>query len=445
MHMPSSRVAGALALALAVVVTARGQEIPEPTTNNPFSRVGVGELAPHAYAAQVGMGGIGVGFNDSHIASPTNPAALGALRFTSFQVGVGLDRSRLEADGVENTNLDGNLDYLSLAFPLQNSLQRVLDGIDSKWRNGMLFSLAPYSDIGYNVETFSDVEGLGEVATSTLGSGGYYRLQWGNGFAYGNRVRGGVNLSYLFGRANAQQAVEPRGGDLAGTELTRTDALRARGLEVQFGLQYDVALGQNAAGRSRKLTLGGTYALGAELNGEASRFSTNTYFLGAGGIDTVTFATELDQTVALPDRAALGVYYSDAGRIGVGVDVTRTAWSSFRNTLAPEDRLDDALGVAVGGEFVPDPKAFGQYWQLVRYRAGAYVNADPRPDVDAEAGFSLGLGMPVVRPREEVSYVNLAVNAGRYGDAEGVRQRYVRLTVGFTLTDNTWFYKRRFN
>ena len=445
MHTLSSRLAGALALVAAGAVAARGQEIPEPTTNNPSSRLGVGELAPHAYAAQVGMGGIGIGFNDGHIASPTNPAALGALRFTSFQVGLGLDRSRLEADGVENTNLDGNLDYLSLAFPLQNSLQRVLDGVDSKWRNGMLLSLAPYSDIGYNVETSRDVEGLGQVETNALGSGGYYRLQWGNGFAYDDRLRGGVNLSYIFGRANAQREVEPAGSDLAGTELTQTDALRARGLEAQFGIQYDVALGRNAAGRSRKLTLGAAHTLGAELNGEASRFSTNAYFLGAGGVDTVTFATEFDQSVSLPSRSAVGAYYSDAGQIGVGVDVTRTAWSSFRNTLAPRQRLDDALGVAIGGEFVPDPKAFGQYWQLVRYRAGAYLNADPRPGVDAETGVSFGLGLPVVRPREEVSYVNLAVNAGRYGDAEGISQRYVRLTVGFTLTDNSWFYKRRFN
>ena len=182
----------------------------------------------------------------------------------------------------------------------------------------MLLALAPYSDIGYNIELSSELDGLGQVQSLDRGSGGYYRLQWGNGFAYDNRLRGGINLSYIFGRTNSQQGVQP--SDIDAAALIQTDALRARGLEVQLGAQYDFSLGQTEAGRSRKLTVGASYTIGAELNGEASRFATATSFLRL--VDTVTFETDLDQSVTLPDRLGVGAYYSNAGRFGVGLDVT---------------------------------------------------------------------------------------------------------------------------
>lgn len=445
MPLNSSRSLGSLLIASTLATATWAQEVPEPSTNNPFSRLGVGELAPHAYAAQVAMGGIGQAFTDAHIASPTNPASLGALRYTSFQVGLGLDRSRLESGGIQNTNVDGNLDYLSLAFPLQNSLQRVLDGKQSKWRNGMLLALAPYSNVGYDIELVSEVEGLGSVQNRFQGSGGYYRLQWGNGVAYDSKFRAGVNLSYIFGRTNTLQAALPQDVDVSARVLSDNDAFRGRGVELQAGAQYDIALPQSARGLARAVTVGATYRLGTRIEGEASRLATLYPRFNPLATDTVSFATEVDQSVELPATLGFGAYYRTEGRFGFGFDVTRTSWSQYRNTIRPNERLDDVTSVSVGAEFIPDAKAFGQYWQLVRYRAGAYLRGDPRAGIDDEQGVSFGVGLPVIRPREEVSYVNLAVNTGRFGDAEGISQRYIRLTVGFTLTDNSWFYKRRFN
>ena len=419
------------------------QEIPDPTTNNPFSRTGVGESAPRAFAAQLGMGGVGYGFTDPHIASPTNPAARGALRFTSFQVGLGLDRSVLTSGELENVNLDGNLDYLSLSFPLQNSLQRVLDGKQSKWRNGMQLGIAPFSSIGYDIELVSERPALGSVVNELQGSGGYYRLQWGNGVEYDGKWRGGVNLSFVFGRTNALQRITPS-ADLSGASvLTDTESFRGRGPEAQFGVQRDLKLSPSEAGVQRVLTIGVTYTVGTTLNGEGSRFVTteNDFFV----IDTVTFRSDLNRSVELPSRIGLGAFYRQSSGLRIGVDVERIAWSDYRNSVRPDERLSDATRIAVGGEWIPDVQAFGRYWQRVRYRVGGYLTGDARPGVDAERGVTFGVGLPVVRPREEVSYVNLAVNAGRFGDEAGISQQYIRLTVGFTLTDNSWFYKRRFN
>lgn len=83
----------------------------------------------------------------------------------------------------------------------------------------------------------------------------------------------------------------------------------------------------------------------------------------------------------------------------------------------------------------------------MRYRIGSYYRQDPRivngSNVN-DIGVTLGLGLPVLLPRQQTSFVNIAVEAGILGDGTPVREQYARLTVGFTMNDNTWFYKRRF-
>ena len=60
-------------------------------------------------------------------------------------------------------------------------------------------------------------------------------------------------------------------------------------------------------------------------------------------------------------------------------------------------------------------------------------------------GLTLGMGFHIVRPREQSSHVNFAVEVGRYGHPDAINETYVKMAIGFTLNDNTWFYKRKFN
>jgi len=44
-----------------------------------------------------------------------------------------------------------------------------------------------------------------------------------------------------------------------------------------------------------------------------------------------------------------------------------------------------------------------------------------------------------------VSWVNVALELGRTAPPEGLKETWMRLTFGFTLNDNSWFFKRKFN
>ena len=60
-------------------------------------------------------------------------------------------------------------------------------------------------------------------------------------------------------------------------------------------------------------------------------------------------------------------------------------------------------------------------------------------------GFTLGLGMPVVAPRQTTSYIHLGIELGRFGTSDVLQENYARINLGFTLNDNSWFFKRKFN
>ena len=449
-HAAAAPLGRLVALVLAFVAFgASAQEVPAPRFNNPYTRFGVGELTPQAYSTQLGMGGIGAAYHDPHIASPTNAAALGALRYTSFQVALSVDRSVLANETTENTTVGGNLRYLSLAFPLQNTVQRVLDGKESKWRNGMLLAIAPFSEVGYDVELIDSRAGLGEIANSFRGSGGYYRLQLGHGLEYDGRLRLGLSANYLFGRTNQQQVIGVREDEstfLGANEISDTDALRARGFELQSGLQYDFVLARREDVVRKSLTVGLRGTLGANLDGERTRLVTSRRGVATNVVDTVGFVDGVAARVELPNALGLGVFYRHTNHLSAGVDVSRVAWEGARLGGVDEGAgLRSVTRYSAGLEWTPDYQAFGKFWPRVAYRVGGYANQDPRRNVTPEYGLTFGIGIPVVRPREEVSYVNLSLNAGRFGTEGDISQRYLRLVAGFTLTDNSWFYKRRFN
>jgi hypothetical protein len=83
----------------------------------------------------------------------------------------------------------------------------------------------------------------------------------------------------------------------------------------------------------------------------------------------------------------------------------------------------------------------------VRYRAGAFLREDPRY-IEGKSfeniGITLGLGFPITLPRQQTSFVNVAFELSRNGAGTSIEEQYAKVTLGFTLNDNTWFFKRRF-
>lgn len=450
------------AFILATAFTAFAQ----PKENSPYSRLGLGDLTDQFFVAQGGMGGLGAAFYDGYHMNIANPASLSRLREASFELGLFSQYNSLSDASGQNERLNtwnGNLRYLSLGFPLKNPINEVLDQKKKKVRWGMNFTLLPYSNVNYNIESQTD-QTFGDTLTSVdflyQGSGGTYKVMWGNAVNYKN-LSVGVNLGYFFGKIENDKIVSFPDFQFSFDNVF-TDDYIVGGFTWNLGVQYDWVLDQHKdTGEPVEfLTFGISGNSRNKYNLTRERF-WRTINSGTGNQDTVfsvTGSETIENTGYLPGELAIGIMYnkkdkaSREDKLRLGVDFKLQAWSEYINDLvAASDpgRADvNVWRLGIGGEYVPNARSYNKYLKKVRYRFGAFYSKDPRSVNDdhlLKYGATVGFGLPVILPQGKKSFVNLAFEVGQIGLAEALQTTYFKINLGFTLNDNTWFFKRKFN
>ena len=182
------------------------QVVAQTNGNSPYSRFGIGDPVDNNFMHTRMMGSIGTSYIDGYHINIVNPASYASLRATAFDIGLDAKRSTLSNEDNENTAWSGNLQYLSLAFPLGNPLNEILDQKKRKFKLGMAFTLMPNSTVGYNVTSLDSIAGIGNFERVYAGEGGSYKFLWGNAINYKD-FSFGMNLGYLFGKIRYEQNV----------------------------------------------------------------------------------------------------------------------------------------------------------------------------------------------------------------------------------------------
>jgi hypothetical protein len=431
------------------VLPAQNIEI-EPKTNSPYSRFGLGDFVEQYYAAAAGMAGLSAAFNDPYHLNILNPASLTQLQATAFEVGINARYANLNS-GDESTGVwTGNLTYLALGFPLINPINEVLDRKRSDIKLGMAFSLQPYSNVGYDIETSNEMPEIGQVSNFLKGSGGTYRVNWSNGFSF-KSVAVGLNLGYHFGKLTNSRRVEF--DSLSNAYISEfLDEVSMRGLVWSAGLQYTYKFKElnkkgelEATGKQLVVGLYGNSETGFNTN--RTRFVERYNFV-FNNQDTIISQEEVEEQGTLPSAFTLGVEYHSTNKLRLGAEVGLQNWSQYVNEAQPDTGLEDAWAFRLGGEYIPNYLSYNNYLERIRYRLGVLYQQDPRTfsgEQLVQYGITFGMGFPIILPRQRTSFVNFSVEAGRFGIAESLTEDYIRMTLGFTLNDNTWFFKRKFN
>ncbi|MBL7828843.1 MAG: hypothetical protein JNJ57_19570, partial [Saprospiraceae bacterium] len=122
------------------------------------------------------------------------------------------------------------------------------------------------------------------------------------------------------------------------------------------------------------------------------------------------------------------------------------SWSGYQNEVRPET-FRNTISISGGIEYTPDYISYNRFGKRIRYRVGGYYRQDPRTVNNSnfdDIGLTLGMGLPLILPRQQTSFINAALEIGKIGTDSPIEETYFKFTLGFTLNDNTWFYKRRF-
>ena len=445
----SRTIAFVLFLCCALGATAQlSNDIITPKNNSPYSRFGLGDIFDLPFASAAGMAGLSAANQESFHINLLNPASLAYLQATAFEVGIYARYANLSEGNSSAGIWSGNLNYLALAFPIKNPINRVLDRDQTPFGWGMNLALVPYSLVGYDIETEGTPVQAGTVTNSLKGNGGTYRLMWGNGVRYGGFAFG-ANLGYQFGKiTNSRRVVFD---SLRAAYLSEfLDEFSVSGFYWSFGAQYTYEFieqkKEEDANTKRRMTIGiyGNPASSFETNSSTLNYRTNFDY---GEIDTILSVSDIIQSGTMPVEWGAGVMYEKQNRYKFGFEYTAANWSNYVNEAKPE-ALVNSYRIAIGGQITPDYISYNNYFKRVRYRFGAFYSTDPRT-IDGsqlrEFGITFGAGFPIILPRQQTSFINLAFELGQFGLEEALQETYFKMTLGFTLNDNTWFFKRKFN
>lgn len=423
----------------------------QPKQNSPYSQYGIGDPIPQYFANQAGWGGMTAAFHDPYHLNMVNPASYASLRTTTLDVGLFAKNSNFKSSNASLNAWSGNLAYLALGFTLKSPINEVLDRKQSPWQFGMGFTLAPYTQVGYNIQTRDTLPQLGEVTNSFEGNGGSYRLTWSNAARYKNTAFG-INLGWQFGESSYETRADFQDSLPTYSDVFR-DEVGIKGLVWNLGMQHDFVLKHAENDKSiptRWITLGFTAESTHQLNATTDilRLRGRPSAGGYTSYDTLVYEVNADRNVTLPASFTLGAEYVNANKFKAGVQVGMDGWSKYKNEARPLDKpFRNTISVSGGVEYTPDFSSYNRYAKRIHYRLGGYYRQDPRSvngkDLN-DVGLSFGFGFPIVLPRQQTSFLNTAFELGKFGGGSPIEETYFRITVGFTLNDNSWFYKRRF-
>lgn len=415
----------------------------QPKDNSPYSRIGLGENIYNSLSSS-GFAGLSAAYNDALHINLQNPAAYAWLSTATFEAGLYAEHATLKLGDESSENWSGNLSHLALAFPIHNSLNDVLTKKKRKLHWGMSFALVPNSTVGYDIETTAISTEADTTINTYKGSGGTNKFLWGNAVRYKN-FSAGANVGFMFGQLESTRELAFVDLPISYSDIFK-DNISVRGFIWSLGAQQQIMLEPKKPDEA--FYTGKSLIIGAYGNA-ATNFDTRSNFLRMrynptiGHRDTLAYEEDQEGTGKLPAEGTIGVMYQNPGKLRLGAEFNAGKWSNYENEAKPET-LFDSRRVAVGAEYIPDISSYNNYLKRIRYRAGFYHRTDPRLDDLKQYALTVGFGLPVILPRQQTSFVNLAFEFGKYDTANAIKENFVKMSLGFTLNDSSWFFKRKF-
>jgi tetrahydromethanopterin S-methyltransferase subunit F len=426
-----------------------------PKDNSPLTFIGLGETIEQNLSGSNGMAGLSATYRDAYHLNILNPASLSSLRSATYELGLFARKSKLDAGTTSNSAKSINLQYLALGFSLKNQINELLDKREkSDWNYGMQLSVTPFTQVGYDVTNTTYNPAIGIVSSAHKGRGGAYRFQWGTGVGY-KGFSAGATLGYMFGSiTNTYRSVLTSSSNAFQSNFLSTYDLR--GIVYNGGLQYDYAFMKK--GEKGKMVESGKHIIFGVFGNPSTSFRNytttnitrvNTSNTTNGGYAIDTFVNEVGKKNlgTMPGSFSAGIMYEESDKLRVGVNYTSTKWSNYTNAARQSEKLGNASKLALGVEYTPNANSFTSFWNRVRYQAGYFTGKDARifkNEQIVHSGFTVGMGMPLKLPRNQISFMQVTLEKGKFKHSY-LTTDYYQLNLGFTLNDNGWFYKRRFD
>jgi hypothetical protein len=427
-------------------------------SNSPYSRYGLGDIAPTGNVTSRGMGGISAGYADILSINFNNPAS-----YSQFQTFIE-ERSKKISQGRVVLDVGTNFESRSLIEPnnpnrftsndLLFSYVQVGMPIRKNW--GLSFGIRPLTRIGYLINADSSIKDIfGNTLPITYqhrGSGGSYLPSIGTGFAIKN-FSAGFNIGYLFGNRETSTFTQPTNDSIAYYPSEHTTTTSFGHVYANAGIQYQIKLSDTkTANTILRLGLSGNWK--QTIKGTQDRV-VRTFTRGSAGeeltVDSVYTNNGLRGEIVYPSSYKAGFAVQQSNKQNgsgwlFGADYTTSKWSEYRFFGQP-DAVQDNWMLNLGAQLTPRPRT--NYFSNITYRFGFFTGKDyVKVQKDLPVfGVSFGTALPI-RPSRYAPAQFTAFNLGfeymkRGNDNNLLKENLFRISLGLNLTD-LWFGKKKY-
>ena len=418
---------------------------------SPYSWYGLGSPLSGASPSQILSGGGTAAFSSPLYFNPVQPAALGRLKYTTFEMGGSYQGLRYQNEDTALYRATGGFRTIQLAIPLAKGL-------------GFSAGFQPATTVGYHLSTVVNLPDFGPAQYTYRGSGGLTQAQLALGWSPVRYFSVGARGSYHFGTLTKSTLLDfgdPRLLNVGAREETAYSGWQGVG-----GAQAVLPLGKKL-----EMELGYTLSLTTPLNGLQTALQYT--FLNNGSAvltyrDTAWAVVDTPGLAQLPRDQRMGIRLvkkslgSNLDAWTLSAEWQQTATSSASDFTPKDGQPDypfaqDAQSWRIGGTVVP-ALAFPQaglrsspsQWQYAvgvsKLGTGLVINGVPLTRWTASTGVTIPLGSRSVLPGD-LKFA--ALHLGAVWESMGttrsglIREDQLRMVVGLTLNDQ-WFQKFKY-
>ena len=382
-------------------------------SSSPYSRYAYGDMNEHVPTGYRAMGGVGFGMRNNKAINPSQPASYTSCDTLTFMfdIAASVNWSRYEDAGGMKNKANGNLEYVTLQFPLFK-----------RWI-AMSVGLLPYSSVGYDISLSDSINSAYHYVTNYTGTGNISQVYGGLSFNIMNWLALGANIYYMWGDLNHMRALEFKETGLNPT--IQDEILSISDVRLRYGAQFFHTFGDHS------FTLGAIYENKMKLNSQFILIETQTS-------DSIPIFKE---GWDLPMVWGVGASYNWDNRLTVGFDFERQCMASalYNGLPGKETGLQDRNRYAFGVEYRHNPHG-RQYYERMIWRAGINVQDEYLASIGPrKVTASIGFGFPLYTIG---TVINTTFEYMHRGGTPGLVDNSLRVTIGASIAEN-WFMKRK--
>jgi len=406
------------------------------TTSSPYSRYGLGNIKGSLLPQLRAMGGISTAVNKVsgfNYINMQNPASYAGISLTTIDIGMSASVNNLSRGNLSENTFNATFSHLAFAAPTGR-------------KSALSFGILPYSDLGYAYRNKVKIDTT-SVDQLYEGEGGLSKAYFGYGYRFGDHLRVGANLEYIFGNLQTTRSTEYSSTIVGAYNAKLQNKNSVGGLAYSYGIQYDFNVGKKTL-----VTLGYSGSTSGKVNSTQTFFATR-YLRDANGneqtaLDTLSRIDKGKSNLTLPLTHNFGIAIQQNDKWMIGADFRMSKWSATTINNVSQG-LQDSWGASLGGQWTPDAYSYNNYMKRVDYRLGfnydkTYIQVNNQNI--KQMGASLGFGFPLPSANGGTAFykINFTTEVGQRGTLSNnlVKEQYINFHLGFTLND-TWFRKYR--